>query len=185
MAADEAAAGSDHRSACVDLRALARTMRTQFHEEIERQVAAAQRTHASPATLRINPGSPMSLFDPSTWVACFVEFFYGDCVPNLERPAKIGFRRLFRHLMNREELEYHLLSDKDDPLIPGSRYKGRAQSRWNIPEFAAVFTDTVRKLQVLQSTKGSRTLAAACSPRCWASARPWRSPRDACEADGC
>ena len=96
----------------------------------------------------------MSFFEPATWVACFVEFLYGDCVPNLDRPVKISWRRLFRYLMNREELEYHLASDKDDPLIPGGRYIGPAQSRWNTPEFAAVFVDTVRKLQVLQSTKG-------------------------------
>ncbi len=56
--------------------------------------------------------------------------------------------------MNREVLEYHLAFDKDDPLIPGGRYRGQAQSRWNTPEYAAVFVDTVRKLQLLQSTKG-------------------------------
>ena len=89
----------------------------------------------------------MSFFEPATWVACFVEFFYGDCAPNLDRPAKISWRRLFRYLMNREELEYHLASDT-------VRYIGSSQSRWNTPEFAAVFVDTVRKLQVLQSTKG-------------------------------
>ena len=49
--------------------------------------------------------------------------------------------------MNREELEYHLASDT-------VRYIGSSQSRWNTPEFSAVFVDTVRKLQVLQSTKG-------------------------------
>ena len=66
----------------------------------------------------------MSFFDSSTWVACFVEFFYGDCAPNLNRPVKIGWRRLFRYLMNREELEYHLPSDQNDPTIPGGRYTG-------------------------------------------------------------
>ena len=87
----------------------------------------------------------MSFFEPAMWVACFVESFYGDCAPNLDRPAKISGRRLFRYLMNREELEYHLASDT-------VRYIGSSQSRWSTPEFAAVFVDTVRKLQVLQST---------------------------------
>ena len=50
----------------------------------------------------------MNLFDPAAWVGGFVEFFYGDCAPNLERPAKISWRHLFKYLMNREELEYHL-----------------------------------------------------------------------------
>ena len=123
-------------------------------EDIEAQITATQRTAASPATLKITSGAPLSFFDPSTWPACFVEFFYGDCAPNLDRPVKIGWRRLFRYLMNREELEYHLASDQEDPLIPGGRYIGLSQSRWNTPEFAAVFVDTVRKLEVLQSTKG-------------------------------
>ena len=123
-------------------------------EDIEAQITATQRTAASPATLKVTSGAPLSFFDPATWPACFVKFVYGDCAPNLDRPVKLGWRRLFRYLMNREELEYHLASDLEDPLIPGGRYKGPSQSRWNTPEFAAVFVDTVRKLEVLQSTKG-------------------------------
>ena len=53
----------------------------------------------------------MNLFDPAAWVGGFVEFFYGDGAPNLERPAKLSWRHLFKYLMNREELEYHLDSD--------------------------------------------------------------------------
>ena len=48
--------------------------------------------------------------------------------------------------MNREELEYHLTSDQP-------RYRANPMSRWDKPEFAAVFTDTVRKLAVLRSTR--------------------------------
>ncbi len=127
------------------MRSLARSMGSEFHAEIERSVTAAHRK-ASPATLRVQTGAPLSLFDPAAWVACFTEFFYGDCVPNLERPAKISWRRLFRYLMNREELEYHLEEDS-------VRYRANNDSRWNKPEFAAVFVDAVRKLSVLQSTK--------------------------------
>ena len=43
LAVDVAAHGADHRSACVDLRALAKTMGTKFQEEIETQVTATQR----------------------------------------------------------------------------------------------------------------------------------------------
>ena len=130
----------------MDMRSLARSMGKRFHAEIERSVTSSSRSH-SPATLRIQTGAPLSLFDPAAWVASCTEFFYGDCAPNLERPAKITWRDLFRYLMNREELEYHLPSD-------GVRYKARADSRWNTPEFAALFVDAVRKLEVLQSTKG-------------------------------
>ena len=78
------------------------------------------------------------------------EIFYGDCAPNLERPAKIGWGFLFKYLMNREELEYHLATDMENY---GKRYKANLDSRWNTPEFGALAADAVRKLQVLQSTK--------------------------------
>ena len=100
---------AEHKAVCVDMRSLARSMGKRFHAEIERSVTSSSRSH-SPATLRIQTGAPLSLFDPAAWVASCTEFFYGDCAPNLERPAKITWRDLFRYLMNREELEYHLPS---------------------------------------------------------------------------
>ena len=102
-AADLAALQADHQAMCVDMHSLTRSMGKGFHEEIERSVTAAHRK-ASPATLRVHTGAPLSLFDPAAWVAACVEFFYGDCAPNLDRPAKTSWRRLFRYLMNKEEL---------------------------------------------------------------------------------
>jgi len=149
-AADLAALLADHKSVCVDMRTLARSLGTdRFRQEIEESVTAAHRK-SNPATLRIYTGAPLSLFDPAAWVACLVEFFYGDCAPNLERPAKIAWRQLFKYLMNREELEYHL---KSDVATYGKVYVANPDSRWNTPEFAALATDAVRKLSVLQSTK--------------------------------
>ena len=52
--------------------------------------------------------------------------------------------------MNREELAYHLDSDVE---VFGEPYSANPDSRWNAPEFAALATDTVRKLSVLQSTR--------------------------------
>ena len=148
-AAEEAALRADHKAICVDLRTLARDMGEDFSDEIDRNVTAADRA-SNPATLRVHTGAPLSLFDPAAWVACLTEFFYGDCAPNLERPAKIGWRNLFRYLMDREELEYHL---DTDVVNYGTRYKANPDSRWNTPEFAALAVDAVRKLQVLRSTK--------------------------------
>ena len=85
-------------------------MGARFQQEIEESVTAASRK-SSPVTLRIHTGAPLSLFDPAAWVGCLVQFFYGDCAPNLERPAKISWRHLFQYLKNREELEYHLDTD--------------------------------------------------------------------------
>ena len=148
-AADEAALLAEHTNVLVDLRAIASGMGEKFTEELESNITAAYRS-SNPATLRVHTGAPLSLFDPAAWVACFTEFFYGDCAPNLKRPAKISWRYLFRYLMNREELEYHLDSDLE---IYGKRYKANPDSRWNTPEFAAIAADAVRKLQVLRSTK--------------------------------
>ena len=64
-----------------------------------------------PETLAVRAGEPLGAFAAQSWVASFVEFFYGDCAPNLERPTKISWRYLFKYLMNREELEYHLDTD--------------------------------------------------------------------------
>ena len=89
-AADLAALLLEHKTVCVDMRTLARSLGTdRFEREIEESVTAANRK-SSPATLRIHTGAPMSLFDPAAWVGGFVEFFYGDCAPNLERPARIS-----------------------------------------------------------------------------------------------
>ena len=148
-AATEAALRADHKAVLVDLRSVARGMGERFAEEIENNITAAYRG-SEPATLRVHTGAPLSLFDPAAWVACLTEFFYGDCAPNLERPTKISWRYLFKYLMNREELEYHL--DTDIANF-GKRYQANPDSRWNTPEFAALAADAVRKLQVLQSTK--------------------------------
>ena len=44
-------------------------------------------------------------------------------------------------------------SDADDPLIPEGCYRAPPQSRWNTPEFMAIFADTVRKVAILQTTQ--------------------------------
>ena len=169
-AADLAALLADHKSVLVDMRTIARSLGTDHvQREIEESVTSAHRK-SSPATLRIHTGAPMSLFDPAAWVACLVEFFYGDCAPNLERPAKILWRQLFRYHMNREELDYHLESDVE---TCGRAYSANPDSRWNTPEFAALATDAVRKLSVLQSTKAFWENTATLSNRtCECSPRP-------------
>ena len=84
----------DHKSICVGMRSLARSMgNDRFQQEIEENVTAAHKSN-NPALLRIYAVAPLSFFDPATWVACLVQFFYGDCVPNLNRPAKIAGRHL-------------------------------------------------------------------------------------------
>ena len=103
----------------------------------------------TPRTLHIRSGKPVNMFEAAAWPAAFVEFMYGDCAPNLARPRRVGLRELFHYLATREELEYRLEADKDDPLLPGGRYRAPSQSRWNTPEFMAIFADVVRKVFIL------------------------------------
>ena len=77
---------------------------------------------------------------------CFTEFFYGDCAPNLQRPAPLSFKLLFSYLPVREELEYALDSDIEP-------YRAKAMSRWDRPKFAMVFASILRSIALLQSTK--------------------------------
>ena len=55
-------------------------------------------------TLHISSGKPVNVFEAAAWPAAFVEFFYGDCAPNLPRPRSVGLRELFCYLATREEL---------------------------------------------------------------------------------
>ena len=154
-AAELAAGKAQHNAALVQLRSLAKDMGSKYRAHMEQLWSAAQIKDAdsnNPKTLHIKSGKPVNMFKAAAWPAAFVQFFYGDCAPNLDRPQRVGVRELFYYLSTREELEYSLDSDKNNPLIPGGCYRAPAQSRWNTPEFMAVFADVVRKMRILQST---------------------------------
>ena len=151
-----AAEKTTHTTALVDLRKLANKMGKEYQQQMTDALAASRMKGATantPRTLHVRSGKPVNMFEPPAWSAAFVEFFYGDCAPNLDRPQRVGVRELFHYLASREELEYSLEADKDDPLIPGGCYRASPQSRWNSPEFMAIFADVVRKLHILQTTK--------------------------------
>ena len=96
-------------------------------------------------------GSPLSMLNPDTWPKCFLDFFYGDAVPNMELRGKEGnntvhvdFNELFTWLQDREELEYTLPSDTEKP------YKARTTSRFDTPEFTAIFGSVKRHVLILK-----------------------------------
>ena len=147
---------AQHGAALVDLRKLTKRMGNDYQQRLTDALHSADMQDAkanTPRTLHIRSGKPVNTFEAPTWPAAFVEFLYGDCAPNLARPRRVGLRELFYYLATREELEYSLEADKDDPLIPGGCYRAPSQSRWNTPEFMAIFADVVRKLRILQTTK--------------------------------
>ena len=65
----------------------------------------------------------------------------------------MSVKHLFKYLLQREELEYKLASDKVDPLFPGGCYRAPPHSRWNTPEFTAVLADTLRNMAILTTTQ--------------------------------
>jgi len=108
-AAAVAAEKATHNAALVELRRLAHKMGREYQQQLEDALASAQMKNAkdnTPGTLHIKSGKPMNMFQAPAWSAAFVQFFYGDCTPNLDRPMRIGMRELFNYLANREELEY-------------------------------------------------------------------------------
>ena len=57
-------------------------------------------------------------------------------------------QRIFDALPNREELQYSLEADKEV-------YQASPQSRWDTPEFYAVFLSFLRALKIQQTVKAS------------------------------
>ena len=95
-------------------------------------------------------GGPLSMLAPDSWVKCFLEFFYGDAVPNMkERGVKgnhtvhVPLEDIFQWLQDREELEYQLPSD-------AAPYRARATSRFDTPEFTAIFGSVLRYQLILR-----------------------------------
>ena len=149
----------------VDLRDIARRFSTEQHANLQRLMTSYEEVRDA-SGLVVTSGKPLSVFEPAVWPSCFVEFMYGDAVPNLERPRALQFAELFSALVRREELAYDVPGDKQ-------RFEPRARSRFDSPEMVAVFADVVRRLKVLTDIKGSFQaqgfakdikMIAACEP---------------------
>ncbi|MDA8609441.1 hypothetical protein N9L19_00840 [bacterium] len=150
---DVSAAEAPHVAACIDLRDVAKRMGAGFVQRMEAAVTDSEQNN-TPSTLAADAGKPLDMFAPDAWSLCFTEFFYGECVPNVARPVPCSMRDLFRSLMPREDLEYHLASDAEDPHVPDGRYRAPSRSRSGTPEFAAAFANTLQMIQILQITRG-------------------------------
>ena len=88
----------------------------------------------------------LSMFDPATWSKCFTHFWFGDALPNMDRPRKITFEQIFLCLLDRFELEYHLDSDEEP-------YRAPPKSRFDEPEFVLVAGDTLRRLLMFRGKR--------------------------------
>ena len=99
-------------------------------------------------TLAMPTGKPLSVFDPLALPAAYTEFLCGDCMPFLKRDTPIICQQIFAALPSREELQYALKGDVEP-------YQASDRSRYDTPEFYAVFASFLRSLKLLQATKAS------------------------------
>ena len=95
-------------------------------------------------------GQILSMLEGESWAKCFVDFFYGDGLPNMKERGERGNLTVhvpmcdaLAYLQDREELEYQLPSDK-------ATYKAKATSRFDTPEFTATFGSVLRYEAILR-----------------------------------
>ena len=138
----QAAAEEECFRAVVDLREAAQRLdRHKFEDKAKLLDCANNKAVFVPSD------GPLSMFNSATWTECFSEFWFGDCLPNMAtQEPKLTFEELFETLPDREELEYHLDSD-------ASLYRAKSQSRFDTPEHAIVFGDTLRRLLLFKGTR--------------------------------
>ena len=138
----EAAAEEECFRAVVDLREAAQRLdRHKFEEKAKLLDCVNNKAVFVPSN------GPLSMFNSATWTECFSEFWFADCLPNMPtQEPKLTFEELFETLPDREELEYQLDSD-------ATSYRAKSQSRFDTPEHAIVFGDTLRRLLLFKGTR--------------------------------
>ena len=70
----------------VDVQEVCANLNDHAKAELEQACAGTDKTRAvNPQALAIPRQEPLSSFDARTWTAAFVQFWFGDGAPNLER----------------------------------------------------------------------------------------------------
>ena len=133
----------------LDLQATARGLDQGAEAAVERAIAEADlRLEVCPTALAIPTQAPLDSFNARTYPACYVEWWFGDGAPGLDRERPMLFEQVARRLINLEEHEYSLASDQEP-------YKAARQSRFNNPEIIAVLGDMIRRLRLLKGTRAA------------------------------
>jgi len=144
----EDAGGREHvRTIVVDIHAAARALGRQDRSALEAAATSSELLSPTSAeALAVPTTAPLSMFDSKTWAAAFVEFWYGDGTPHLDRCTPLLFEEWARMILDREELEYHVQGDE-------ATYRARSPSRFVAPEILACLSDCHRRLLLLRSTR--------------------------------
>ena len=132
----------------VNLQDIARQMAKNKEAKAEWERLVAAQEEKEPTALAVPTGEPLSIFDSTALPAAYTEFLFGDCVPFLKRDTPLTCQQIFDALPQREELEYSLPEDEKP-------YEASARSRFDSPEFYAVFQNILRTLMLFRSVRGA------------------------------
>ena len=137
------------KSLVLDVQQVARSLKDSDLAALEvAQTGEDARRKVFPQALAVPTQKPLDSFDARTWPLSFVEWWYGDGAPNLERDRLMLFEEVAQRVINLEELEYTLPTDVET-------YVASKQSRFNTPEIVAVLGDVVRRLRLLKGTRAA------------------------------
>ena len=107
-----------------------------------------KRLSVCPEALAIPTHGPMDSFNASTWPACYVEWWFGDGAPGLDRERPMLFEQVARRLLDVEEREYRLDAG-EMPCVAS------AQSCFNAPEIIAVLGEVVRRVRLFKGARAA------------------------------
>ena len=83
------------RSMVLDVQSAARAFDERSQVVLEQAQAGADTCRmVGPQALSVPTQSPLSSFDSRSWPACYVEFWFGDGAPNLERERPMLFEQV-------------------------------------------------------------------------------------------
>ena len=137
------------QSVILDVRSASRSFGEKSLASVECAIANTdRRTEVCPMALAIPTEKALDSFDARTWPACYVEWWFGDGAPGLNRERPMLFEECARRLIDLEEMEYTLSTDD----VP---YEASSQSRYVNPEIVAVLGDGVRRMKMLRGTKAA------------------------------
>ena len=100
------------KSVILDVQSTVRKFGQDAQATVERAIADTDsRLSVCPTALAIPTEGPMDSFNARTWSACYVEWWFGDGCPGLERERPMLFEQVARRLIDIEEHEYTLATD--------------------------------------------------------------------------
>ena len=133
----------------LDVQSTARAFDEGTQAALERAVAQTDhRLTLCPQALAIPTQGPLDSFNARTYPACYVEWWFGDGAPGLDRERPMLYEQVARRLINIEEHEYALADDAEP-------YRASPQSRFNKPEIIAVLGDVIRRMRLLKGTRAA------------------------------